>query len=225
MCAGIHSISAPALDASRRAGPRRGRRCGCTTAGWRRSRAACRRSRRSSSSAWWASARRRRSPDSRQQADHRLARGERRLAGQLARTPRRPARRRARPASPGCRRPSRPITVRTGRSSSRHQVTSVRSPNVQHMAMPAPLSISASGVRDHRDLDAEDRRGDGGPEQRLVALVVGVRDQRDDAGDQLGPGRLDRRPCRRPGGGRRPGGRRRRSRAPRARPGRPRSGR
>ena len=42
-------------------------------------------------------------------------------------------------------RPSRPITVRTGRSSSRHQVTSVRSPNVQHMAMPAPLSISAAG--------------------------------------------------------------------------------
>jgi hypothetical protein len=37
------------------------------------------------------------------------------------------------------------MTVRTGSWSSRHQVTSVRSPKVQHMAMPAPLSISAAG--------------------------------------------------------------------------------
>ena len=42
-------------------------------------------------------------------------------------------------------RPSRVMTVRLGRSSSRHQVTSVRSPNVQHIAMPAPRSISAAG--------------------------------------------------------------------------------
>ena len=46
-------------------------------------------------------------------------------------------------------------------------------------------------VRDDRDLDAEDRRGDGGAEERLVALVVGVGDQRDDGGDQLGAGGLD----------------------------------
>ena len=36
------------------------------------------------------------------------------------------------------------MTVRTGSWSSRHHWTSVRSPNVQHMAMPAPLSISAA---------------------------------------------------------------------------------
>ena len=42
-------------------------------------------------------------------------------------------------------RPSRPISVRTGRSSSRHHMTSVRSPKVQHIAMPAPLSGSAAG--------------------------------------------------------------------------------
>ena len=42
------------------------------------------------------------------------------------------------------RRPSRPITVRTGSWSSRHHWTSVRSPNVQHIAMPAPLSGSAA---------------------------------------------------------------------------------
>ena len=41
-------------------------------------------------------------------------------------------------------RPSRPITVRTGRLSSRHQVTSAVSPKVQIMAMPVPLSGSAS---------------------------------------------------------------------------------
>ena len=37
------------------------------------------------------------------------------------------------------------MTLRVGRSSSRHQVTSVMSPNVQTMAMPVPLSGSASG--------------------------------------------------------------------------------
>ena len=44
-----------------------------------------------------------------------------------------------------CSRPSRPMTVRTGSCSSRHHIPSVRSPNVQHLAMPAPLSISAAG--------------------------------------------------------------------------------
>ena len=46
-------------------------------------------------------------------------------------------------------------------------------------------------VGEDRDLDAEDRRGDRGPEQRLVALVVRVGDQRDHAGDQLGARGLD----------------------------------
>ena len=41
-------------------------------------------------------------------------------------------------------RPSRPMMVRVGSCNSRHQATSVRSPKVQHMAMPAPLSISAA---------------------------------------------------------------------------------
>ena len=39
------------------------------------------------------------------------------------------------------------------------------------------------GVRQHRDLDAEQRRADGGAEQRLVALVIGMRDE-GDAGRQ-----------------------------------------
>jgi hypothetical protein len=42
-----------------------------------------------------------------------------------------------------------------------------------------------------RDLDVEQRRADGAAEQRLVALVVGVGDQRDAGGDQLRPGGLD----------------------------------
>jgi hypothetical protein len=46
-------------------------------------------------------------------------------------------------------------------------------------------------VRDHGHLDAEDRRPHGRAEQPLVALVVGVRDQRDAGRDQLGPGGLD----------------------------------
>ena len=55
---GIQVISAPRASISARS-PRRGHRCGCTTAGWRRSRAACRPARRSSPSAGWASAPRR----------------------------------------------------------------------------------------------------------------------------------------------------------------------
>ena len=42
-----------------------------------------------------------------------------------------------------------------------------------------------------RDLDAEDRGGDRGAEQRLVALVVGVGDEGDAADQQLGPGGRD----------------------------------
>ena len=42
------------------------------------------------------------------------------------------------------------------------------------------------GVRQDRDLHPEDRRRDGGPEQMLVALVIGMGDQGADAGQQLG---------------------------------------
>ena len=46
-------------------------------------------------------------------------------------------------------------------------------------------------VRVHLDLDAEQRRAHGGAEQRLVALVVGVGDEGDAGGEQLGAGGLD----------------------------------
>jgi hypothetical protein len=45
-------------------------------------------------------------------------------------------------------------------------------------------------VRHDRDLDPEDRGGDGGADQVLVALVVGVRDQGNRRGDQLRAGGL-----------------------------------
>ncbi len=81
-------------------------------------------------------------------------------------------------------------------------------------------------VGEHRHLDPEHRGGHRRAEQRLVPLVVGVRDERDAADDELGAGRVDDAPGRRRRGGRRPGGGRRRVvRGPRARPGRPRSGR
>ena len=67
----------------------------------------------------------------------------------------------------------------------------MRSPKVQHMAMPAPLSISAAGCASTGHLDAEERRAHRGAEHRLVALVVGVGDEGDTARDELGPGRLD----------------------------------
>ena len=46
-------------------------------------------------------------------------------------------------------------------------------------------------VGEDRHLDAEHRGGDRRAEQRLVALVVGVGDQRDAADDQLGSGGVD----------------------------------
>ena len=70
-------------------------------------------------------------------------------------------------------------------------VTSVVSPNVQIIAMPVPLSGSASVVGDDRHLDAEQRRADRRAEERLVALVVGVGDERDARGEQLGAGGVD----------------------------------
>ena len=57
--------------------------------------------------------------------------------------------------------------------------------------MPAPLSGSAGGWASTGISTPKTGRGDRGAEQRLVALVVGVRDQRDHARDQLGPGGLD----------------------------------
>ena len=46
-------------------------------------------------------------------------------------------------------------------------------------------------MRQDWDLDPEDRRGDGRAEQLLVAVVVGMGDQRTDTGKQLGAGGLD----------------------------------
>jgi hypothetical protein len=46
-------------------------------------------------------------------------------------------------------------------------------------------------MRDHRDLDAEQRGAHGAPEQRPIALVVRMCDERDARRDQLRPGRLD----------------------------------
>ena len=56
--------------------------------------------------------------------------------------------RESQPGSPqvtGRRVPLGAMTARTGSDSSRHQVTSVRSPNVQIIAMPVPFAGSASG--------------------------------------------------------------------------------
>ena len=47
------------------------------------------------------------------------------------------------------------------------------------------------GVREDGDLDVEQGRADRRAEQALVALVVGVRDERDARGEQLGAGGLD----------------------------------
>ena len=99
---------------------------------------------------------------------------------------------------------------RVGRSSSRHHVTSVMSPNVQIIAMPVPLSGSASWWATIGHLDAVQRRAHGRAEQRLVARVVGVGDERDARREQLGPGGVDddRRRRRRCGGTRSCGRRR-----------------
>ena len=48
-----------------------------------------------------------------------------------------------------------------------------------------------AAVGQHRHLDVEERGAHGGAEERLVALVVGVGDERDTARDELGSGRLD----------------------------------
>ena len=53
------------------------------------------------------------------------------------------------------------------------------------------LVLLRERVGEHRNLDVEERRAHGRAEQRLVALVVGVGDERDARREQLGPGGLD----------------------------------
>ena len=62
---------------------------------------------------------------------------------------------------------------------------------MQHIAMPAPLSGSAAGWASTGISTPNTGEVTVRPEQRLVALVVGVGDQRHQARDQLGAGRLD----------------------------------
>ena len=83
------------------------------------------------------------------------------------------------------------MTARVGRSQLAPPVTSVMSPKVQIIAMPVPFSGRPAWWASDRHLDAEQRRAHRRAEQRLVALVVGVGDQRDARGEQLGPGGLD----------------------------------
>ena len=56
---------------------------------------------------------------------------------------------------------------------------------------PAALVGLGELVGEDRDAHREQRRDDRGPEQRAVARVVGVRDECDARGEQLGPRRLD----------------------------------
>ena len=91
----------------------------------------------------------------------------------------------------GSSRPSRPTMVRVGRSSSRHQTTSVVSPKVQTMAIPDPFSGSASSWAMTGTRTPNRGVTDGGAEQRPVAVVLGVGHQGHARGQQLGPGRLD----------------------------------
>ena len=70
-------------------------------------------------------------------------------------------------------------------------MTSVTSPNVQIIATPVPFSGSASGCGLTGTRTPNSGVIDLGAEQRLVALVVGMRDERDARRDQLGPRRVD----------------------------------
>ena len=83
------------------------------------------------------------------------------------------------------------MTERVGSCSSRHHSTSVRSPKVQHMAMPAPLSGSAAGWATTGTSTPNSGERTVVPNRRGIPLVVGVGDQRDRGRDQLGAGRLD----------------------------------
>ena len=72
-----------------------------------------------------------------------------------------------------------------GRFSSRHHTTSVVSPKVQIMAMPVPFSGSASSWARIGTSTPKSGVTTDVAEERLVALVVGVRDERDATGEQL----------------------------------------
>ena len=82
-------------------------------------------------------------------------------------------------------RPSGRSTARTGSDSSRHQVTSVTSPNVQIIAAPVPFSGLASGCARTGTRAWKSGVIDIGAEQRLVPLVVRMRHQRHARRDQL----------------------------------------
>jgi hypothetical protein len=86
--------------------------------------------------------------------------------------------------------PSAWITARTGRLSSRHHVTSVTSPKVQIIAMPLPSRVGKRVGHD-RHPHAEERGRDVMAEQRLVARIVRMRDERHACRNQLGPRRFD----------------------------------
>lgn len=101
----------------------------------------------------------------------------------------------ARPASssnPGdgskIRRPSHLTIVRVSSASSRHHVTSLRSPNVHTMAIPEPFSGSANLCDTTGTLTLNSGQH-GLPEQRLVSLVIGMRDQRHARRKQFRPRR------------------------------------
>ena len=88
-------------------------------------------------------------------------------------------------------RPSRPTIERTGSPSSRHQMTSVVSPNVQIIAMPEPFSGSASSCATTGTSTSNSGERTVRAEQGLVARVVGMGDEGDARGEQLGSRRLD----------------------------------
>ena len=88
-------------------------------------------------------------------------------------------------------RPSRPMITRVGSCSSRHQVTSVRSPNVQHMTKPGSQLALDELVREHRQLHPEHRAGHRLADQIGVPLIVRVRDQRHAGRDEFGTGGFD----------------------------------
>ena len=88
-------------------------------------------------------------------------------------------------------RPSRPMIARVGSDSSRHQITSVRSPNVQIIAMPDPLVGRPAGARRTGTSTPNSGVVTVEPDELGVPLVVRVRDQRDAGGEQLGSRRLD----------------------------------
>ena len=131
-----------------------------------------------------------RSPEAAQRVDHRGARGERRLAGQLGEQ--RAARLGGDPLGGLARDPAVALDDRAGRQ--------------LQLAPPLHVGEVAEGAA-HRDagalvglgqvvgedghLDPEQRRGDRGPEQPGVPLVVGVGDQGHDRREQLGAGGLD----------------------------------